>query len=151
MSDALHFGDWLAPLLDPLTPAARAALGRRLAQGLRRRTAQRIAAQQNPDGSPFAPRRIRARQGGIRRRVAGKMFRKLRQSGHLKAVGDADGAAVGYRGRAAHTAQVHQHGLRDRVAPGIHHRYAARRLLGFSAADREWILDELQRHWPGRA
>lgn len=138
--------DWVAPLLAKLSPAERRGLARRVGQDLRRAQASRIAAQQNPDGSDFEPRKsMKARQGGGR--IRGKMFRKLRTAQYLRVQADAAGAAVGFLGRTARLARVHQYGLRDEVQPGgAQHRYAARELLGMSDADRDRIRESLLAH-----
>lgn len=138
--------DWVRPLLDKLEPSERRRLARTLAQGLRTRQRQRIAAQRNPDGSPFEPRKPQARaQSGFVRR--GVMFAKIRQAKHLKARATPGEAAVGFLGRVARIARVHQEGLRARVEPGgPYHRYPARELLGLSAADRAWVREQLIDH-----
>lgn len=125
----------LQGLIAALGPAQRRALAREIAAELRRRNAGRIAAQLNPDGTPYAPKkpRLRAQAGGIRRRA---MFSRLRTTRFLKVESSADAAVVAIAGRAARIARVHQDGLLDRVAPGGPEvRYAVRRLLGFSDAD----------------
>lgn len=129
-------------------------MARSIALELRRSQQKRIAAQMAPDGSPFAPRRpqgqsLRDKRGSIRRRK-GAMFVKLRTARWLKATATAQGAEVGFVGRVARLARVHQEGLSDQVAPGGRVvRYAARRLLGFSSADREMIRDRILDHLSG--
>lgn len=126
--------DWVEPLLAKLGPAKRRELARVIARDLRRSQAKRIAAQLNPDGSRYVPRKpqLRDRAGSIRR----AMFGKIRQAKHLKASGSADEASVGFVGRVARIASVHQFGLTDRVeAGGALHAYPARRLLGIAAID----------------
>lgn len=139
--------DWAAPLLAKLQPAERRNLARKLAQELRRSQAKRIAAQQNPDGSRYAPRKRSAgkkKAGRVRDKL---MFDKLRRAKHLRLGYDEAGAAVGFITRAARIARVHQYGLRDAVqAGGVMHHYAARELLGFASADREAIEGLLLRH-----
>jgi phage virion morphogenesis protein len=137
MADPLQqLEDWAAPLLAQLQPAQQRALVRQVARELRASQAQRIARQQNPDGSAFEARRP---QPGNRPQATTKaraMFGKLRQARHLRLLPDPAGAAVGFTGRAARIATVHQQGLRDRVRPGGPEvQYPARQLLGFTAAD----------------
>jgi len=143
---------WLEPLLAQLEPREVSQLARRLATGLRRRQAERIAAQRNPDGStykPRAPQRVRraAATPGTQRRERQRvqaMFAKLRNAKHLKARADAATATVEISGRSARIACVHQYGLLDRPQPGGPEiRYPARELLGFSAGDLEWLQDQL--------
>lgn len=137
MADPLQqLEDWAAPLLAQLQPAQQRALVRQVARELRASQAQRIGRQQNPDGSAFEARRP---QSGNRPQATTKaraMFGKLRQARYLRVLPDAAGAAVGFTGRAARIATVHQQGLRDRVRPGGPEvQYPARQLLGFTAAD----------------
>lgn len=199
--------DWVAPLLAKLTPAARRSLALAVARDLRRSQAARIAAQRNPDGSRFEPRRkpraaaaknirfiyrkpngqareaelrsfrnqggavigfdieandirtfikkrivrnlppqhspIRARVGAVRQR----MFDAIKTSPHLKAQGSASEATVGFFGRTARIAQVHQLGLRDRVERnGPEHLYPKRELLGFTLADEQLVRARLLQH-----
>lgn len=144
-NDLLHdFDAWAAPLAARLAPAARRKVMHALAQALRKLTAARIAAQQNPDGSAWEPRkRIRAKHGRGRIK-AQKMYLKMRMAAHLKVVADADSATVKYTGSDARIARVAQYGLVDRVSPnGPSVRYPQRQLLGFADADREWIRDYL--------
>lgn len=138
--------EWVTPLLAQLDRQARRTLTRRVAQDLRRAQRERIKAQQNPDGTPYSPRKPqrRAQQGAIRRRA---MFAKIRTARHLKARGNAEGAEVGFVGRVAHIARIHQEGLHGRVdRDGPRVRYPERRLLGFTADDRELIQDSVLRH-----
>lgn len=145
MADNLRaLDDWAGALMQRLSPAERRQLTREIGRELRRRTAQRIAAQQNPDGTPFAPRKPQLRQqaGRIKRRA--KMFGKIKQARWLKVKSTADSIAIGYAGRIAEIARVHQYGLKDRPAPGVRDvRYARRELLGLSDADLELIRDLL--------
>ena len=142
MSDDLQILDgWLTPLVAAIDPARRRRLARSLARELRRSQQQRIAAQLNPDGSPYEPRKIslRDRKGMVRR---GAMFPKIRGSAHLRIAASADHAAIGFTDRVARIASVHQLGLRDRVRPGGPEvQYAARRLLGLTDTERETILE----------
>jgi phage virion morphogenesis protein len=152
MTDMLDdLGDWLTPLITRLEPAQRGKLARAVAQQLRRSQQQRIVAQRNPDGTPFAPRKqrkqspLRGKQGRIKRKA--KMFTKLRTARYVKASGSANAASVGFAGRISRLARVHQYGLRDRPAPGAKDvPYAQRQLLGLSAAEREFVRDQVLQH-----
>lgn len=145
MTDNLNaLEDWAGALLAKLQPAERRKLNRTIARELRRSQQQRIAAQQNPDGSAYTPRKPRKdlRRGG---RI--KMFAKLRQAKHLKLQSDADSIALGITGRAGRIAHTHQHGLVDSVERGGPQvRYARRELLGFTEAELEMIRDRLLHH-----
>ena len=147
MTDNLHaLEDWSGALLARLEPGARHQLNQQIGRDLRRSQQQRIAAQLNPDGSAFAPRKprqLRAKKGRIKR----KMFAKLRQAKHLKVQSSADAIAIGFMGRVARIARVHQYGLRDRPDRGqAEVQYERRELLGFTDADLELIRDQLLEH-----
>ena len=72
------------------------------------------------------------------------MFERIRQAKHLKVQTDADQVAVGFLGRVARIARVHQQGLTDRVSrDGPSVRYERRQLLGFTAEDRSRIRHQL--------
>lgn len=135
--DLTALANWAEPLLAKLDAGARRQLARHIAQDLRRSQAGRIADQKNPDGSPYAPRKLRHKQGRIKRQ---KMFIKLRQRRHLKARVSSAEISVGFFGRVARIARVHQYGLRDRVAPdGPQADYEQRELIGFTREDRAMI------------
>jgi phage virion morphogenesis protein len=140
--------DWLEPLLADMAPAARSQLARRIGQALRKHESQRIARQLNPDGSPFVPRKpqpLRSRAGRIKR---GVMFAKLRQARHLKVRANPNEVTVGFLGRVAYIARIHQEGRMDQVRPGgARVRYEQRRLLGFSSESRDLIRDALLDHF----
>ncbi|EPV8688037.1 MULTISPECIES: phage virion morphogenesis protein [Pseudomonas] len=148
MADLDALEDWAGPLLRKLEPAGRAKLARAVAQQLRRSQQQRIQAQRSPDGTPFTPRRehkLREKQGRVKKKA--KMFQKLRTSTYLKAQGDARGLSVGFAGRIARIARVHQYGLRDRIAPrGPAAQYEKRELLGFTPADQDQLKDLVLAH-----
>lgn len=139
---------WAAPLLAKLAPAQRRQLARTIALDLRRSQQQRIATQVAPDGTPYAARKRRAeslrdKRGAIRRRHAA-MFTKLRTARWLKINVTHEGADVGFFGRVARLARIHQEGGMDFVAPsGPLVRYAQRPLLGFTSADRETLREQL--------
>lgn len=139
--DLSQLDDWLAPMLARLEAHERRRLARLVATDLRQSQRQRIKAQRNPDGSAFAPRKSRERQGRIRR---GAMFAKLRTAKYLRTRSSPNAATVGFFGRVASIARTHQYGLRDRVSEnGPRVKYAERELLGFSEADRERVGDLL--------
>lgn len=139
---------WVAPLLAKLAPAQRRQLARSIALELRRSQQKRIATQMAPDGTPYAARKpktesLREKRGAIRRKKTA-MFAKLRTARWLKANVTEEGAEVGFFGRVARLARVHQEGGMDRVTPeGPMARYPARPLLGFTSPDREMIRDRV--------
>ena len=135
----------LQGLLAALGPAQRRSLAREIAADLRTRNQRRIAAQQNPDGTPYAPRkpRLRAKAGRIKR----AMFARLRTGRFLRVQSDANAALVTITGRAARIARTHHYGLLDRVSRnGPEYRYPQRRVLGYSDADREAIAERVIDH-----
>jgi phage virion morphogenesis protein len=115
---------------------------------LRRSQQQRIIAQQNPDGSMYAPRKqrnLRVKQGRVKRKV--KMFQKLRTASFLKVQGDRNASNVGYTDHVARIARVHQYGLKDRAGPETTSvQYDSRVILGFAASDLEGIRDKFLSH-----
>lgn len=133
-------------LVENLAPKSRRAIAREIATKLRSSQAKRIAAQRNPDGSPFEPRKPqqRRKRGRIRR----TMFSKMRTTKHLKSSATDSAATVFYTGRTEQIARVHQLGLRDRVNAkrGIFAKYASRKLLGFSSNDIEMVQDTVINH-----
>lgn len=141
--------DWAAGLLGQFEPASRNKLARSIGQALRRSQQQRIIAQQNPDGAKYAPRKertLRGKLGRVKRRV--KMFQKLRTASFLKMQRNGDNISVGYIGRIARIARVHQYGLSDRAtrdAPRV--RYEQRQILGFTSSDLELIRDQILSHF----
>ena len=78
------------------------------------------------------------------------MFTKLRQARYLKVQSTANIIAIGFLGRTARIARIHQYGLRDR--PGKNSpdtKYDRRELLGFSTDDLEMIRTSLLNHLVG--
>ena len=142
MNDLEPLDAYCAGLIANLTPAARRQLAREMASRLRASQAKRIAAQQNPDGSTYAPRKphkFRSKKGLIRR----TMFAKMRTARFLKSEATPEGAAVTFASQVQRIAQVHQYGLRDKVnrRRGPEVQYSARELLGLTANDLSLIED----------
>ncbi len=139
MSDDLtQLEEWITPLLNKLTRTERGKLARKIGTALRRSNQDRIKAQRNVDGTPYAPRK-QQKTGRIKRRA---MFYKLRQSKYLKIKTTPNSVAVGFFGSVASIARVHHYGLRDRVRPnGPDVQYEKRELLGFSKEDEAMITD----------
>ncbi|NWB21520.1 phage virion morphogenesis protein [Pseudomonas sp. D4002] len=139
---------WAAVLLARLEPGERSKLARSIGQELRRSQQKRVMAQENPDGSKYAPRKkrdLRGKQGRVRRKLA--MFKKLRTARYLKVRGDSTSIAVGFTGRVARIARVHQYGLKDRAERGAPDtRYEKREVLGWSDESLELVRDALITH-----
>ncbi|MGO1072710.1 phage virion morphogenesis protein [Lysobacter sp. CA199] len=148
MDDLEQLEQWAGELLAKLEPARRRTIIRAIGIDLRRSQQQRIAQQRNPDGSTYAPRKrentLRAKSGRVKR---GAMFAKIKQAKHLRLNTTGDLVEVGFVGRVARIARVHQDGLADDVSPGGPRiRYERRQLLGFTAEDRERIVAALLDH-----
>lgn len=126
-----------ADLIAGLDAGSRQQLATRIAQLLRQQNQRRIAAQQAPDGTPYAPRKLQAKSGRIRR----AMFAKLRTARYLKAKGTPEGALVSFTAEVSRLASVHHLGLRDRVSrrSSLEVTYTARPLLGIPPEDEALI------------
>lgn len=149
MSDLPALDAFAADLIAGLEPSARRALAAEIANRLRTSQQKRIAAQQNPDGTPYAQRKpqLRHQKGKIRR----QMFAKLRTARFLKAKGTADAAIVAFTAEVSRIARVHQFGLRDRVnKTGREADYPARELLGITADDEALIAELVADHLAAR-
>lgn len=145
---------WAGALLARLQPGERKALTRAVAQDLRRSQQQRIAAQLNVDSSPYDPRKARKNFRGKKGRVKEKkaaMFIKLKKAKYLKVQQDENQIAVGFFGRVARIARVHQYGLTDKVdRNGPDHKYPARELVGLTDRDRENVKTSILNHLAGK-
>lgn len=138
MSDPIkQLNDTVAMLIAQATPAQMRSLSRRLARDLRRSQQQRIKEQKNPDGSQFEARK---------NTKPGRMFAKLATTRHLKTRTTANGLRVGFSGRSARIARIHQYGLREQFN-GNNIQYAQRQLLGFSTVDIEVIEQSILDHF----
>ena len=152
MSELAPLDAWCTGLLENLQPAQRRALAREMARRLRESQAKRIAAQLNPDGSAFEPRKTQARgkRGAIRR----KMFSKIRTTKWMKMESTPDSAIVTFAAGVQAMAKVHQHGLRDRVnrrrdkygSKGPEVTYPQRQLLGFTQHDVDMVGSLMLNH-----
>lgn len=148
MTDNLRaLEEWAGALLAKLEPTERRQLNQSIGRDLRRSQQQRIAEQRNPDGSAYAPRKATKNLRGKAGRIKRRMFARLRQAKHLKLQGTPNAIAIGFMGRVARIARVHQYGLRDRPERGqAEVQYERRELLGFTDADLELIRDKLLEH-----
>lgn len=134
----------LTALIANLSPQARRQLGRKIGQALRKSQSNRIARQQNPDGSAFEPRKPRKEFGKKKGRIKRKaMFAKLRTARHLKVRSNGNEVSVGFNGSSAAIAAVHQYGLSSSPSKYKDFKvlYAQRELLGFTEEDIEMIED----------
>ena len=151
MSDDLHALEaWAGALLAKLQPAQRRAINHKVAIDLRRSQAQRIKAQQGPDGVAYPARKTRkefkGKNGRIKRQKAA-MFAKIRTAKYLKVHADPGQLTVGFVGKVMRVARIHHEGLEDRVSKkGPKYTYPARPLIGICEADRRAIRDSLLIH-----
>ncbi|MYM70531.1 phage virion morphogenesis protein [Pseudoduganella sp. FT55W] len=146
MDDLTAIEEWAGGLLAQLQPGQRRAVATDIARKLRRSQQSRIKDQLNPDGSKYEPRKqkLRGKSGRIKRKA---MFAKLRTVKYLKIDSDANGLAVGFAGRVAALARVHQEGETSPLRPGgPRYKYPVRQLLGFTASEREMIQDTILAH-----
>lgn len=145
MSDLVEINHLAGALLARLAPGARRQLLGRVSRDVRKSQSDRIARQLQPDGTRFAPRKANAsgkrRKGQMREKM---MFRRLRLAKFLKAGATPGEAWVGFAGRAAAIASVHQRGLEDSPTRGAKKvRYTQRVLLGLTDGEQERMLDML--------
>lgn len=144
--DLQRFEQWAAPLIAALSEAQCRRLASDIGRQLKRSTGRRIAQQLNPDGSPFEPRkpRLRDQRGSIRREA---MFKKIRSPKYLLLRTNAEEIALGFLGRLARIARVHQEGLTDKPQPGSPDvEYPERQLLGFTDADSDMVRQTIMKH-----
>jgi phage virion morphogenesis protein len=140
----------VAGLLASVGPGGRRSLARVIAADLVKSQTRRIAAQQNPDGTPYEPRkpqpRLRRRKGGLRR----AMFTRLRTARWMKREATPAAAVVTFAAGVQRLARVHQFGLRDRVnRTSLEVQYPARQLLGLTDAEIEAAGDAVIAHLAG--
>ena len=143
MSDGIEqvkfaFTDLLKNISKPRRRLLYQQIGRELARNQRRR----IKAQQNPDGSPFEPRKKRKQFSKKKGRIKNQlMFKKIVSPSHLKIRYEQEGISLGFYGGDAAIANVHQYGLYSSPSKykNFKVKYAQRELLGFSEEDIEMI------------
>lgn len=144
-SNVLELANYLQPLLERLSMGERARLAKQIGRDLRKSQGKRISEQKNPDGSSYTPRRKRLREqkGKIKR----KMFTKIKNTSNLKVLSNVDSIAIGFVGRVARIARVHQEGLKDRAEKGAPDVvYPKRELLGFTDQDIKLVEDSFLKH-----
>ena len=148
MSDDLHALEaWAGALLAKLQPAQRRAINHKVAIDLRRSQAQRIKAQQGPDGAAYPARKrrkeLKGKNGRIKRQKA-TMFNKIRTARYLKVSANPEKITLGFFNRIARIAQIHQYGLQDHITKsGKPYKYTQRKLLGLSQTDQSLIRESL--------
>lgn len=147
MSDLAPLDAYCSALLASLESSERRKLARTIATTVRANQVKRIAAQLNPDGSAYVPRKpqkLRGKKGRIRR----SMFAKLRTPRYLKTEASSESAVITFAGEVQRIAKVHQLGLRDKVnrRKSIEVKYDARELLGITQSDVSLVADLVISH-----
>ena len=146
MSDFARLPQYTNEILQKMSPGERAKISRTIGREVRNSQKQRITSQQNTDGSSYASRKKRLRDR-IKGKVRNKMFSKIKSLTYLKVMSNADSIDIGFAGRIARIARVHQYGLRDRAdknAPSV--QYAKRELLGLTEKEMTKIASLLEKH-----
>lgn len=133
---------WLDGFSEKLEPSQKKELMRILAQGMRLRFKDRIAGQKDPDGKRFIPRK-RDQIGNIKRQ--GAMFKGIQKQ--IKTKYTAVQAEIGFSGRTAYVASVHQDGKTIRpTSTAKPTRYAIRELVGFGEDDQLWAMSIIENY-----
>ncbi|MFW2077497.1 phage virion morphogenesis protein [Acinetobacter sp. ULE_I010] len=136
----------IKPILESLSADERAKLSKNIGRDLRSKQSKRISTQKNTDGSTYQARKTKLRDR-IKGKVRSKMFNKLKNLQYLKVMSSANSIEIGFIGRIARIARVHQFGLRDRVARNASQvKYAKRELIGLSTNDKQDIEKLLIKH-----
>lgn len=133
------FETWIAKVLACLNPAERQGMFRAVTQELLKRNRARITRQISPDGTAWSPRK-RGRNGQVRKKA--KMMVGLRAARRMKGTTTPEGCEVGWSGRDARIALVHQHGERDHVdrrKSAAKVRYPIRTLIGLPDDDKDTV------------
>ncbi|MFA9487177.1 MULTISPECIES: phage virion morphogenesis protein [unclassified Moraxella] len=140
MSELSYLPEHLERIIDGLSDGQMLKLKKTLAQKVRNNQKKRITAQKNVDGSAYTPRKPQKRRGQ-KKRVRAKMMNTIKNAAHMKTEQMDEGFTVGYVGRMAQVAEVHQYGLTARVnaKTGASAAYPVRQLLGISDEDKQMI------------
>ena len=149
MAELSLLTEHLQNVIDGLSDAQMMRLKKTLAQKLRKNQKKRITAQQNVDGSSYAPKKPQRKRKG--QRVRKKMMNTIKNAKHMKIEQSREGFAVGYVGRTAQVAKVHQYGLTARLnaKTGVSAAYPVRQLLGISDDDRQMIDEAVLEYLDG--
>lgn len=133
-----HLGTMLNQLSDTERRKLESSIGRKL----RASQKSRITKQKNPDGSTYVPRKNRLRDK--KNKIKNKMFNVIKNAKYMRLQKTPQGVAIGFSGRVAFIAGIHQYGLKDKVdTDGPTVKYASRELLGFTDQEIQMIEDEV--------
>ncbi|WP_322528558.1 phage virion morphogenesis protein [Salinicola sp. LHM] len=127
------------------TPETYFGFDQRHAGSLRTFKKRRVVRVLEIDLTPVADPREKAGK----RNSSEAMFAKLRTARYLKMKATADRVSIGYEGRIAHIARIHQEGKRAPVNSHLEYDYPERQLLGTTPDDIELVHDILIRHLGG--
>ena len=139
MSDFEEVQKRFEGLITALAPSARLKLMRQISVDLAKNQRKRITAQQNPDGTAFAPRKISLRRRKKQNRIkTKKMFSKIKSARFLKRTVTDNGLTIGYSGKISEIASAHQYGKTERHGRKIYHM-PQREILGITNEDKELV------------
>ncbi|TVT83422.1 phage virion morphogenesis protein [Acinetobacter colistiniresistens] len=142
MAELEALTEHLGSMLNQLSDQERRKLEMQIGRKLRASQKSRITKQQNPDGSAYVPRKFRLQNK--KNKIKNKMFNLIKNAKYMRFERTAQGIAIGFAGRVAFIARVHQYGLRDKVEKdGPTVQYASRELLGFTAEEMDMIETEV--------
>lgn len=137
--------DYLGGMLSQLSDVERRKLEMSIARKLRTSQKTRITKQQNPDGSAFVPRKFRL--ANKKNKIKNKMFNAIKNAKYMRVIKNPQGIAVGFTGRVAFIAGIHQYGLKGRVdKDGPTVKYSSRELLGFTPEEIKMIEHDIIEH-----
>lgn len=145
MADLELLTEYLGTMLQQLSDAERRKLEMSIGRKIRASQKTRITRQQNPDGSAFVPRKERLRDK--KNKIKNKMFNVIKNAKYMRVQRTAQGMAIGFTGRIAFIARVHQFGLVDKVdrdGPSV--KYDSRELLGFTEEEIKMIEADVLEH-----
>ena len=145
MAELQALSDHLGTMLIKLSDVERRKLEMSIGRKLRASQKTRITKQQNPDGSKYVPRKNKLRDK--KNKIKNKMFNAIKNAKYMRIERTPEGIAIGFMGRVASIARVHQFGLRDKVEKdGPIVKYASRELLGFTPEEINMIENEVLQH-----
>lgn len=140
MSDNFdELAPWLNRIAQQLNDGQKRKLNQRLSTKLRIALKRRIAAQKDPNGRRFTPRK-RSQRGSIR---SGAMFKRLPKM--IKTAYSSSHAEIGFAGRTAEVMKVHQYGKTIKPSEDSKAtRYPIRETVGWSDDDKKLIINEIK-------
>ncbi|MFX5124459.1 phage virion morphogenesis protein [Acinetobacter baumannii] len=145
MADLQALSEHLGHLLRQLSDAEMRKLEMSIARKLRTSQKKRITQQQNADGSRYIPRKDRLRNK--KNKIKNKMFNAIKNAKYMRIERTPVGITIGFTGRVAFIARVHQYGLKDKVdKDGPTVKYDIRELLGFTPEELKMIEDDIVSH-----